>query len=66
MPLRKSAGCWLLADAPGPDETTMLPADTTGKPVVAVRQNLCRAFYFGCTAKSLFAVHSEQTKCNSF
>jgi hypothetical protein len=30
--------------------------DTTGKPVFAVRQNLCRAFYFGRTAKSLFAV----------
>jgi hypothetical protein len=29
---------------------------TTGKPVFAVRQNLCRAFYFGRTAKSLFAV----------
>jgi hypothetical protein len=30
--------------------------NTTGKPVFAVRQNLCRAFYFGRTAKSLFAV----------
>jgi hypothetical protein len=30
--------------------------DTTGKFVFAVRQNLCRAFFFGRTAKSLFAV----------
>jgi hypothetical protein len=31
-------------------------AATTGNPVFAVRQNLCRAFYFGRTAKSSFAV----------
>jgi hypothetical protein len=29
---------------------------TTGKPTFAVRQNLCRAFYIGRTAKSFFAV----------
>jgi hypothetical protein len=46
---------------------------TTGKPVFAVRQNLCHAFYFGRTAKSLFAVrflysarqrkNTRQTSC---
>jgi hypothetical protein len=46
---------------------------TIGKPVFAVRQNLCCAFYFGRTAKSLFAVrflyssrqrkNTRQTSC---
>jgi hypothetical protein len=36
--------------------TTRCKGFTTGKPVFAVRQNLCHAFYFGRTAKSLFAV----------
>jgi hypothetical protein len=42
---------------------------TTGKPVFAVRQNLCRAFYFGRMAKSLFAVrflYSARQRKNLF
>jgi hypothetical protein len=30
--------------------------DTTGKPSFAVRENLCRAFSIGRTAKNFFAV----------
>jgi hypothetical protein len=32
------------------------PRSTTGKPEFAVRENLCRAFSFGRTAKNHFAV----------
>jgi hypothetical protein len=31
-----------------------------GKPSFAVRENLCRAFSIGRTAKSFFAVHFRQ------
>jgi hypothetical protein len=50
---------------------------TTGKPVFVVRQNLCRAFYFGRTAKKnhgpnkLFVVrlkkmHGKELVCRAF
>jgi hypothetical protein len=38
------------------ETTTLVQTITTGKPTFAVRQNLCRAFYIGRTAKSIFAV----------
>jgi hypothetical protein len=37
-----------------------LCTDTTGKPEFAVRENLCRAFSFGRTVESFFAVRFIQ------
>jgi hypothetical protein len=41
---------------------------TTGKSKFAVRQNVCRALYFGRTAKNLVVVHffSARQTCNVF